>query len=82
MVKAIRITRTGGPDVMSYEDVDLAAPAADEVRVRHTAIGLNYIDTYFRSGLYPAPLPCGLGLEAAGVVVVEDKCTKVEYARL
>jgi NADPH2:quinone reductase len=68
MVKAIRITRTGGPDVMSYEDVDLAAPAAGEVRVRHTAIGLNYIDTYFRSGLYPAPLPCGLGLEAAGVV--------------
>lgn len=68
MVKAIRITRTGGPDVMSYEDVDLAAPAAGEVQVRHTAIGLNYIDTYFRSGLYPAPLPCGLGLEAAGVV--------------
>lgn len=55
MVKAIRITRTGGPDVMSYEDVELAAPAAGEVRVRHTAIGLNYIDTYFRSGLYPAP---------------------------
>jgi len=68
MVKAIRITETGGPDVLSLKDVDLPDPGTGEVRVRHTAIGLNYIDTYFRSGLYPAPLPCGLGLEAAGVV--------------
>ncbi|MEO0963218.1 MAG: quinone oxidoreductase, partial [Pseudomonadota bacterium] len=68
MVKAIRITETGGPEVLKLVDVDLADPAAGEVQVQHTAIGLNYIDTYFRSGLYPAPIPCGLGLEAAGVV--------------
>lgn len=68
MVKAIRITQTGGPDVLEFVDVDLADPGPGEVQVQHTAIGLNYIDTYFRSGLYPAPIPCGLGLEAAGVV--------------
>lgn len=68
MVKAIRITQTGGPEVLTLVDVDLADPGAGEVQVQHTAIGLNYIDTYFRSGLYPAPIPCGLGLEAAGVV--------------
>jgi len=68
MIKAIRIHQTGGPEVLAWEEVDLPAPRPGEVRVRHRAIGLNYIDTYFRSGLYPAPLPCGLGLEAAGVV--------------
>jgi len=68
MVKAIRITETGGPEVLKLVDVELPDPAPGEVQVRHTAIGLNYIDTYFRSGLYPAPIPCGLGLEAAGVV--------------
>lgn len=68
MVKAIRITQTGGPEVLTLVDVELADPGAGEVQVQHTAIGLNYIDTYFRSGLYPAPIPCGLGLEAAGVV--------------
>ncbi|CDO59769.1 Quinone oxidoreductase [Candidatus Phaeomarinobacter ectocarpi] len=68
MVKAIRITETGGPEVLKLVDVDLADPGAGEVQVKHTAIGLNYIDTYFRTGLYPAPIPCGLGLEAAGVV--------------
>ena len=68
MVKAIRITETGGPDVLKLVDVDLPDPRPGEIQVRHTAIGLNYIDTYFRSGLYPAPIPCGLGLEAAGVV--------------
>lgn len=68
MARAVRIYETGGPDVLRYEDVDLPAPGPGEVTVRHTAIGLNYIDTYFRSGLYPAPIPCGLGLEAAGVV--------------
>ncbi|MEZ5826087.1 MAG: quinone oxidoreductase [Geminicoccaceae bacterium] len=62
--------KTGGPEVMEIEDIDLPAPAAGEVRVRHTAIGLNYIDTYFRTGLYPSPvgLPFSPGLEAAGVV--------------
>jgi len=68
MVKAIRFHQPGGPEVMRLEDVDLAAPAAGEVQVKHTAIGLNYIDTYHRSGLYPLPLPHGLGMEAAGTV--------------
>ena len=68
MTKAIRIERAGGPEVMNLVDVDLRPPRTGEVRVRHTAIGLNYIDTYHRSGLYPLSMPVGLGLEAAGVV--------------
>jgi NADPH2:quinone reductase len=68
MVKAIRIEKTGGPEVLEYKDIDLAAPAASQARVRHTAIGVNFIDIYHRSGLYPLPLPTGLGSEAAGVV--------------
>lgn len=67
-MKAIRFHQPGGPEVMKYEDVELAAPGAGEVRVRHTAVGLNYIDTYHRSGAYPLPMPSGIGLEAAGVV--------------
>ena len=67
-MKAIRFHQPGGPEVMKYEDIELAAPGAGEVRVRHTAVGLNYIDTYHRSGAYPLPLPSGIGLEAAGVV--------------
>src|SRR5690606_33075283 len=62
------IEETGGPEVLRWQDIDVGEPAAGEVLLRHTAIGLNYIDTYHRSGLYPAPLPCVLGLEAAGVV--------------
>lgn len=71
MVKAIRIYEHGGPDVMRYEEVDPGRPGAGEVLVRHTAIGLNFIDTYFRTGLYPAPtgLPMTPGGEAAGVVI-------------
>ena len=68
MVKAIRIKQTGGPEVMSLEDVDLPAPGPGMVSVSNRAIGLNYIDTYHRSGFYPLPLPSGLGLEGAGVV--------------
>ncbi len=68
MPKAIRIERTGGPEVMQYVDVDVGAPEPGEVQVRHEAIGLNFIDVYFRTGLYPMPLPGVLGLEAAGVV--------------
>lgn len=68
MVKAIRMHEQGGPEVMKLEEVDLAAPAAGQIQVKHTAIGLNYIDTYHRSGLYPLELPCGLGMEGAGVV--------------
>ena len=67
-MKAIIIEKTGGPEVMEYRDAHLAEPGPGEVRLRHTAIGVNYIDTYHRSGLYPVPLPSGIGLEAAGVV--------------
>ena len=67
-MKAVRFTEPGGPEVMKLVDVDLAAPGEGEVRVRHAAVGLNFIDTYHRSGLYPLPLPSGVGLEAAGVV--------------
>lgn len=65
---AIRFDKTGGSDVLKLETVELPAPAQGEVRLRHTAIGVNFIDTYHRSGLYPVPLPSGLGREAAGVV--------------
>ena len=67
-MKAVRIARTGGPEVMELVDVEPPPPDKGEIRVRHTAIGLNFIDTYHRSGLYPVQLPSGLGLEAAGVV--------------
>ncbi|AXJ96159.1 MULTISPECIES: quinone oxidoreductase [unclassified Sphingomonas] len=68
MERAARITRTGGPDVIEWVDVDLPPPAAGEVRMRNRAVGLNYIDTYHRSGVYPIDLPSGLGSEASGVV--------------
>lgn len=68
MTQAVRIEKTGGPEVMQLVDIDLPKPAAGEVRIKHTAIGLNYIDTYHRSGLYPIKLPGRLGLEAAGIV--------------
>jgi NADPH2:quinone reductase len=68
MPHAIRFHRTGGPEVLQWEAVEPAAPGPGEVRVRHHAVGLNYIDTYHRSGLYPVPLPSGIGQEAAGVV--------------
>ena len=65
---AVRFDRTGGPDVLEWREVDVPDPGPGEVLVRHTAVGLNFVDTYFRSGLYPARLPSGLGMEAAGVV--------------
>jgi len=68
MAHAIRIHQTGGPEVMQWEDVSVGNPGPGEARVRHTAVGLNYIDTYHRSGLYKVPLPTGIGSEAAGVV--------------
>src|SRR5438132_2627267 len=68
MTKAIRFEKAGGPEVLKFEDVDLPPPPAGQARVRHTAIGVNFIDIYHRSGLYPLPLPSGLGLEAAGIV--------------
>jgi len=68
MPHAIRIHATGGPEALVFEEVAVGAPGAGEARIRHTAIGLNYIDTYHRSGLYPLPLPAGIGQEGAGVV--------------
>jgi NADPH2:quinone reductase len=68
MPKAIRIERTGGPEVMQLVDVEVGPPGPGEAQVRNHAIGLNYIDVYFRTGLYPMPLPAGIGLEGAGVV--------------
>ncbi len=65
---AIRIHETGGPEVLKWEPIEVGAPSRGEVRVRHEAIGLNFIDTYHRTGLYPVPLPAVLGSEGAGVV--------------
>ena len=65
---AIRFHQTGGPEVLRWEEVAVGDPAPGEARVRHQAVGLNFIDTYHRSGLYPLPLPSGLGTEAAGIV--------------
>ena len=79
MTKAIRINRHGGPEVMELVDVELAAPGPGEAQVRHEAIGLNYIDVYHRTGLYPQSLPAGLGMEGAGVVeAVGDGVTEVK----
>jgi len=69
MTKAIRLYEQGGPEVLKYENVDVPSPGAGEAQVRHEAIGLNYIDVYLRSGLYPLPqLPWTIGMEGAGVV--------------
>ncbi|MDH6280957.1 quinone oxidoreductase family protein [Prescottella agglutinans] len=68
MAKAIRFYETGGPEVLKWESVEVGEPGPGEVRIRHEAVGLNFADTYFRTGMYPAPLPAGMGVEAAGVV--------------
>jgi NADPH:quinone reductase-like Zn-dependent oxidoreductase len=68
MPRAIRIHQAGGAEVMRLEELDVAKPAVGEVQVRHTAIGLNFIDVYDRSGLYPQAMPAGLGREGAGIV--------------
>jgi NADPH2:quinone reductase len=67
-MKAIRFEKVGGPEVLTFVDVELPPPGPGQVRVRHTAVGVNFIDTYHRSGLYKLPLPSGLGSEAAGTV--------------
>lgn len=67
--RAVRLTATGGPEAITWAEVDLSAPGPGEVLVEHTAVGLNMIDTYHRGGLYPIALPSGLGVEAAGRVV-------------
>ena len=68
MVHAIRFHKTGGPEVLVWEEVNVGKPGPGEARIRHTAVGLNFVDIYNRSGLYPVQLPSGLGGEAAGVV--------------
>ncbi len=68
MEKAVRFHQTGGPEVLTLEDVTVGEPGQGEVRLRHVAVGLNFADTYFRNGTYPIPLPAGMGVEAAGVV--------------
>ena len=67
-MKAVKIEKTGGPEVLKIEEITLGKPGNDEVLIEHVAIGLNYIDTYHRSGLYPLKLPSGLGLEASGII--------------
>src|SRR5258708_32708775 len=68
MTHAIRFHKPGGPEVLVWEEVNVGKPGPGEARIRHTAVGLNFVDIYNRSGLYPVPLPSGLGGEAAGVV--------------
>jgi NADPH2:quinone reductase len=79
MTKAIRIHETGGPEVLRWEDVEVGSPGPGQVGIRHTAVGLNFIDVYHRTGLYPVPgLPSGIGMEAAGVVdAVGDGVTDI-----
>src|SRR6056297_393928 len=79
MVKAIRIHEQGGPEKLIWEDVDVGAPGPGEIRVKHHAVGLNYIDTYQRSGLYPLnDLPAVMGMEGAGeVIAVGDDVTDI-----
>ena len=68
-MKAIQISKNGGPEVLELKDISLEKPKADEVTIEHKAIGLNYIDTYHRSGLYPLKLPTGIGAEGAGIII-------------
>ena len=67
-MKAVEINKTGGPEVLELKDITLDKPGPDQVQIEQKAIGLNYIDTYHRSGLYPLKLPIGLGLEGAGII--------------
>jgi NADPH2:quinone reductase len=68
MAQAVRFYETGGPEVLRVEQVSVGEPGPGEVRIRHAAVGCNFADTYFRLGYYPAPLPNGMGVEAAGVI--------------
>ena len=67
-MKAVKIKKNGGPEVLDLEEITLRKPIKGEVLIEHTAIGLNYIDTYHRSGLYPLMMPSGLGMEASGII--------------
>ena len=65
---SVNFSKTGGPEVLKYEKLSISEPKENEVLIKHSAIGLNFIDTYHRSGLYPVPLPSGIGLEGAGII--------------
>ena len=67
-MKEVKIQKAGGPEVLKLEEIVLGKPGNDEVLIEHVAIGLNYIDTYHRSGLYPLKLPSGIGMEASGII--------------
>ena len=67
-MKAVKIKKNGGPEVLDIEELTLRKPIKSEVLIEHVAIGLNYIDTYHRSGLYPLMMPSGLGMEASGII--------------
>lgn len=69
MAKAVRFHQAGGPEVLTLEQVEVGDPGPGEVRIRHHAVGCNFADTYFRSGLYPVQPPCGIGVEGAGTIV-------------
>ena len=79
MPNAIRFHKSGGPEVLVSEPVPIGKPGSGEARVRHTAVGVNFVDIYIRTGLYPAALPSGLGTEAAGVV--EDVGPGVDHLK-
>ena len=68
MTRAVRIDQNGGPEVLKIVDVTVGDPGPGEIRIRHKAVGLNFIDVYQRTGLYPLPMPLNLGMEASGVV--------------
>jgi NADPH:quinone reductase len=68
MTHAIRVSAVGGPGVLNWEEIEVGAPGPEQVRLKQTAVGLNYIDVYHRTGLYPLPLPFTPGFEGAGVV--------------
>ena len=69
MANAVRFHEIGGPEVLKFESVAVPQPGPGEVHIQHAAVGLNYADTYFRTGYYPAPLPNGIGVEAAGTIL-------------
>ena len=68
MPKSIIIKKNGGPEVLELDEVNIGSPGSKEIKITNHAVGLNYIDTYHRSGLYPLKLPSGIGLEGAGTV--------------
>ena len=76
-MKAVEINKTGGPEVLEVKDISLDKPGPHQVTIEQKAIGLNYIDTYHRSGLYPLKLPIGIGLEGAGIITELERTLKI-----